>query len=669
MTGGYTGKILRVDLSTQTISTIDTSKYEQWGGGHGIGSAIFWDLCKDKTVGGTDPGNVLTIMTSPLAGTAAPCVGRAEMQGIGLQAYPTDWFNRSNFGGRFPGQLKAAGWDGVVIEGKASSLCWLNIVNDKVTIEDASSLKGMDCWETQVEIWSRASGNTKSGEWLAVDGGYSTQNSAVLCISAAGENLSRIACVLHDSGDAAGQGFGGVFGSKNLKAIAVQGTGGVQVANPTALMNGRIWLRAKIKPIMLRQDGMDSLPGDNPMFRMSGCQSCALPERGVFRNGIFNQSQCQEENWYQGNVRTVNPDFSDVEARRATDLVQRYGINSFDAANVHIYLRTLYERGMVGPGKAIDPAPLNMETYGTLGFAEEMLKAIAFRKGIGDLLANGIIRAAEKWGTLQADLDNGVLKYPIWGYPAHSNLPAVEWSYGSLFGERDVNEHTFSDMYGSIGAVEGLADRLPADKFVELMASRLVPFTGDPLMLDYSDGPTGIYSDHKAKLIAWTRYYGRFWKQSALFCDQPNLFPSFIEGETNTSGITPEGEPMFWNAITGQNMSFADSMVVGRKIWNLDRAIWVLQGRHRDQEKFTGCMLKPGMAGGTALPSYADGKWSYQKMKDRFLKADSVEQFKTTYYGVEGWDPKSGWPTRATLEKLGMKNVADELAAKGKLGS
>ena len=235
MANGYTGKILRLNLTNQSVSTINTSRYDQWGGGHGMGSAIFWDLCKDKAISGTDPRNVVTIMTSPLAGTLAPCTGRTEVQGIGLQAYPVDWFTRSNFGGRFGVMLKAAGWDGIVIEGKANSLCWVKIVNDKVTFEDAKSLKGLDCWETQMDIWSGVSGNTRFGEWLPVDKGYTTQRPAVLCISQAGENMSRTAALIHDAGDAAAcGGFGGVFGSKNLKAIAVLGTGSVEIADPRA---------------------------------------------------------------------------------------------------------------------------------------------------------------------------------------------------------------------------------------------------------------------------------------------------------------------------------------------------------------------------------------------------------------------------------------------------
>jgi aldehyde:ferredoxin oxidoreductase len=86
---GYAGKILRVNLTNRKISTIPTSKYEHWIGGHGMGSAVFFDLVKDKTIDGFDPANVVTLMTSPLSGTLTPAgAGRTEVQGIGVQSYP-----------------------------------------------------------------------------------------------------------------------------------------------------------------------------------------------------------------------------------------------------------------------------------------------------------------------------------------------------------------------------------------------------------------------------------------------------------------------------------------------------------------------------------------------------------------------------------------------------
>ena len=678
MANGYTGKILRVNLSTQTISTIPTSQYQQWGGGYGMGAAIFWDLCKDKTVSGRDPGNVVSMMTSPLTGTLAPATGRTEVTGIGLQAYPTDWFNRSNFGGRWSVMLKMAGWDGIVIEGKANSLCWLNIVDDKVTIEDGSPLKGLDTWDTQMDIWNRWS-SSAAAQWKAANSSFTTQRPAVVAISAAGEAGSRTAALIHDGGNGAGcGGFGGVFGSKNLKAISVIGTGSVEVAYPSAIVDGRNWMKSNLKPVK-------EAPATNPTFRASGCSSCLWPCRTRNITNTNTDSQCVDTYWYAGRSMPLsNPKFPAGDQKRATDFIQRYGINAIETVGSHQYIKALYDMGIIGKGKAIDPAPLSMESYGTLGFAEEFLRAITNQEGIGADLSEGAPRAAAKWGRLEEDLTSGILNYPQWGYFFHFSLPGVEWIYGSLLGERDINEHSFQKSFGQLYSQKGLSDSIPAEKFANIMAERLVPYTGDPLMMDYSDGPTGIYSEHKAKLVAWDRHYTRFWKESALYCDQFNGFPSFIEFGKAYIGFTPQTEPIFWSAVTGEDLTFAAAMERGRKIWNLSNAIWALQGRHRDQLKLAPFMSKTGAAYGgcgtsktrifvvgsapsNLYPVMENGQWSYSDRKEITVDPQGVEQLKTHFYLHEGWDPNTGVPTRATLEGLGLKYVADELAAKGKL--
>jgi aldehyde:ferredoxin oxidoreductase len=247
---GYAGKILRLDLTHRKAIVVETEKYRDWGGGHGLGAALFWEFCKDKTIrDGRNSANVCCIATSPLCGTVVPsATGRCEIVGVGVGYDNISWFTRSGIGGRFSTMLKYAGWDAIVIEGKADKPVWVDIRNDSVVIRDAGGLWGKDTWSAQQEIW-RTIGieNGTKGNWVALedlkdapkrddDQGRTTQKPAVMVIGPAGENQCHGALV-HDAGNGAGQGgFGSVWGSKNLKAISVIGTGSIKVADPMALI-------------------------------------------------------------------------------------------------------------------------------------------------------------------------------------------------------------------------------------------------------------------------------------------------------------------------------------------------------------------------------------------------------------------------------------------------
>ena len=198
-----------------------------------MGSAIFFDLVEDKTIDGFHSANVVTMMTSPLSGTLVPAgAGRTEVQGIGVQSYPIGWFTRSNFGGRFSTMLKSAGWDGIVLEGKADKPVWIDIPDGK-------------------------------------ENGQTTQRPAVVAIGPAGENLSRMACLIHDASNGSGQGaFGAVWGSKNLKAVSVIGAGSIEDNDPKALMQARLWQKKNyafdLSRLKARTDG-----GKSPQVRGS----------------------------------------------------------------------------------------------------------------------------------------------------------------------------------------------------------------------------------------------------------------------------------------------------------------------------------------------------------------------------------------------------------------
>jgi aldehyde:ferredoxin oxidoreductase len=380
--------------------------------------------------------------------------------------------------------------------------------------------------------------------------------------------------------------------------------------------------------------------------------------------GISNESSCEDTIW------TLELQGSRKDKEIACDLVQCYGINAFQMRPILAYLKALYDMGILGSGKKID-CDLPLELMGRLEFVMALVKQIANREGIGAALSGGVAKAAEAWGRYKEDSDSGLLTLPNWGYSEHYDPRLeVDWSYGSILGERDINEHSFNMPLHhmpqwTIGA--GMDTVLPAEKAVEKISAGVAPYAGDPFMFDYSEGPRGIYSDHRVKTVAWHRHYTRFWIQSALFCDW--VWPRFFTpNSADKSGPTPEGEPRFFNAVTGRNLSFTDGVEIGRKIWNLDRAIWALQGRHRDMEVLSGYVYSVPTKEPYYLPVYENDTWSYSPCLGRVLDRAKFEEWKTKFYEFEGWNSASGWPKRSTLESIGLGKVADTLQKNGKLG-
>jgi aldehyde:ferredoxin oxidoreductase len=705
---GYAGKILRLDLTNQRASTLETAAYRQWGGGHGLGSALFWDLCKDKTIrDGRHPANVCIIATSPFSGTPVPAGGgRCEVVGVGVGQDPFSWFTRSGFGGRFSTMLKYAGWDAVVIEGKADRPVWVEIRNRKVKFHDATPLWGKDTWSTQLEIWNLlgASRGVKS-RWrdlndsvdeamaAATDQGRTTQKPAVLTIGPAGENQTCAGSLIHDAGNGAGQGgFGAVWGSKNLKAISVLGTGAIAVADPQALLRARLVMKEKYATDVDRPDfyGWTKIGGaPRPLFmtasptedrRTQSCQACMSGCRARFAVGYGNESTCQETAWYISAIRRVAKSAQEVSEinMKAADIVQKYGYNSFYFQTGLHWLEHLHEIGELGPGKRI-PSDLPWAKYGTLEFAEALVHALSTRQDIGRDLAEGWVQAARKWGRAQ-DLHDGTLQFSYWGVAEHGYDPRaeLEWGHGSILGDRDINEHCFNVIFTNVNAAfaYALPMRLEAGEVVRIISDKLTPYAkGRPEVLDFGDA--NMYSEAVAQLVRWHRHYTRFWKQSALLCDLkwPDFYNTNAPGYEGATATADAGEQVFWNAVTGDRLSFDDGIELGRRIWNLDNAIWTLQGRHRDMVHYAPYVYETKYEKGELFPFYMwpcrgeDGQWEYTDVMGRSLDRAKFEEWKTIFYRLEGWDTKTGWPTRTTLEQLGMRQVADALESAGRIGA
>jgi aldehyde:ferredoxin oxidoreductase len=717
---GHAGKILRVDLSAGKWSGIDTRDYRPWVGGHGMGSAIFYDIVVGEkaldleSVDGFSAENVITMMTSPLCGTCAPgAAARTEVQGIGVHSSPIGWFTRSNFGGRFAAMLKFAGWDGIVLEGAAAEPVWIDIRDEEVSVRQCAELElwGTDTRQCQERIWEKVRGDAAPGGWFAPQGasGQTTQRPAVLAIGPAGENQSRLGALIHDAGSAAGQGgFGGVWGYKKLKAISVVGTGSVHVADPAALLEARLWQKANFQHDLDNEELCKPTfpsyghwappnPGDNWLLEMpddglrpQACVGCHAGCRARYQSGLGNESNCFNTAFY--NYTRPGTDLTEQAEiqRRAGDLSNLYGVNSHELVYGIPYLLELSRRGELGPGKAID-CPLEFDELGSLEFIERLIRAISHGDdGLGNphpfgrAVSQGFYRAAESWGRLsgeKGDLKTGLLPFPHWGLPVHLDPRfQLEWGYGTILGDRDANEHDFEFLYRDPTEADASLSGEPlaaAERAVKIYTDKMAPYnqTEEPMrMLDYGSG--NMYSEHMARLVAWHRHYTRFWKQSALFCDWQ--YPDFINPHApDMVGSTGEAEPGFINAVVGSDMSFLDGMELGRKIWNLDHAIWTLQGRHRDQVAFADYVYdgptdeQQGTGGRHLVPCRTDGKWEYRNVNtaDRMIDREAFERFKTRFYRLEGWDPDTGYPTRKTLRELNLEFVADALEKKGRLGN
>jgi len=691
---GYTGKILKLNLTERKVGAIPTSKYQHWMGGHGMGSAIFFDLVKDKTIDGFHPTNVVTMMTSPLSGTLVPAAsGRTEVQGIGVQSYPIGWFTRSNLGGRFSAMLKFAGWDGVVIQGKADKPVWVDMRDGNVQIRDCAplSLWGKETWDCQKIIWEEVAAGGKYGDWnspAGKEGGKTTQRPAVVTIGPAGENQSRIACLIHDASNAAGQGgFGAVFGAKNLKAISVVGTGQVEINDPRMLMATRLWQKENYAfhlahlretwgsfqfqsppaPVVQWKKGRPKIDQ-----RPQACLGCHSGCRARYKDTLGNEASCIASAFYR-DARTL-----DIQ-RTASDLINQYGVNAAEMLFGLFYIFILLRTGQLKTDKIPD-CPLDFSKYGSKEFVEQFVKMIAYGndgKGnetqFGKDLLDGFVRAAEKWGRRNKDLDSGILAFPYWGIPLHKEPRAqVYWGYGTLLGDRDINEHDFDWIKHDASSAKssGREPILPAEALVKIVTDKMVPFQGDLDMLDFSEN--NIYSEHMARMVSWQRYYTRFWKQSMLFCDF--RWPDFVNiHRPDKIGSTGIAEPKYIKAVTGKDFSFLDGINLGRKIWNLDHAIWTLQGRHRDMVHFADNVYKrrppfPAEVPNAYMPGKENGKWDYYGYSYRTLDREKFDEFKTRFYRLQGWDTATGYPTRAALEPLGLGYVADELKKDGKLG-
>ena len=219
MMHGWIGKLLRMDLTTGKIGTepLNPAWARDFIGARGLGTRFMYEEV-DPKVDALSPENKLMFVTGPLTGTFAPTAGRYD---VVTKSPLTGTIAASNSGGNWGPELKTAGYDALIFEGKAPAPVYLWIEDEKVEIRDAAHLWGQQVPETTEHLYAETAPDAK-----------------VACIGPAGENMSHIAAIMNDMHRAAGRsGVGAVMGSKNLKAVVVRGTGGVRVADKAGFLD------------------------------------------------------------------------------------------------------------------------------------------------------------------------------------------------------------------------------------------------------------------------------------------------------------------------------------------------------------------------------------------------------------------------------------------------
>jgi aldehyde:ferredoxin oxidoreductase len=409
----YRNKVLHVDLTRQRIEseTLQEEFCRKYIGGNGFG--IYY-LCKNAPprVEPFDPANVLIFATGPFAGTCIPSAGKYIVH---AKSPLTFLMGESVCSGSWGPTLKWAGYDAVVITGKAAQPTYLFIDDDSVQFKDAKDLWGRDSWETEDMIKET----------------IGDRDISVAAIGPAGENLVRYACITSDKSRQAGRtGMGAVMGSKKLKALAVRGSKSLEVAKIDELVEycnrlykdcqgdatkyyrlygtpgGMISLSEMgISPTRNWQQSSDHVlheefTGETTKERyhpkMIACQGCpiACDPVTVLKNGPYKgtTASVEQESLYGLGLSTGVGNYQLMV--KATEFSDRYGVDTISVGVTIGWAMECYQKGLL---TREDTGGLELK-FGNGEAVLEIIRKIAYRKGIGDLLAEGVKRASEKLG-------------------------------------------------------------------------------------------------------------------------------------------------------------------------------------------------------------------------------------------------------------------------------
>lgn len=611
-----TGNYLKVNLSTGKTATESVPEQValDFVGGRGYGIKYLYDLLKP----GADPlgkDNILILLNGPLAGSSAQAVSRW----MAITKSPlTGCYARSVAGADFGAWLKFAGYEFIVIEGKADKPVYLHITPEERKVLSAGEIWGKDTKVTQ--------------EWLT---GQHGNNTRAVCIGPGGEKLVRYAAIVSGRRTAGRCGTGAVMGSKNLKAVAISASRNVQVADPAAydslvkeqiamiqeskgFENHREWGTTRtqeitndigIYPVKNFRDGQqvgrEKITGEEYRKLRTGdfgCYSCParcgkahLVKNGPYE-GAYSEGPEYESIWaFTGPI-----DSTSIEASIAADQIcDDLGIDTISAGSTIGFAYELYEKGIITKA---DTDGLEL-TYGSHAPMVELIRKIGMREGFGDILAEGSRRAAQKIG-------KGAEFYAI--HVKGLELPAYEPRGAKTQGYNYATSNIgASHCFGYSGQdVFGATVPRPSDRFAEEENADLVIYNQD----------------------------GAAWKETGICC-------TFSAGWGWVDSLYGK---MLAAARGLDKLADNDYLEkVGEKMYNLERAFNLREGLGRADDTLPKRMLTEPLHTGDA-----PGEGQIVRHQDAFLD---------NYYKLRGWT-KEGVPTPEKLKELGLDSLIKDLA-------
>ncbi|MDD5101081.1 MAG: aldehyde ferredoxin oxidoreductase family protein [Syntrophales bacterium] len=617
---GYNGKILRVNLTSGAITIEEPSEnfYRTYFGGEAF---ISYTLLKEvaKGVDPLGPENKLVFAAGILTGLP---VGGCGRHAVGAKSPLTGGIGFSEAGGYWGAELKMAGFDAIIFEGKSPKPVYLSVTDGKAELRDAGKLWGMKALECQDAIRAELGDNLVK----------------VALIGPGGENMVRYACISNDIDAFAGRsGMGAVMGSKNLKAVACRGHQRVAVASPEKVAEIGKWVRDNTPVFakglrdlgtprlteMLNMDGglptrnfqlgqfenVDAISGktiNEYLVRRKACFACPVQCKREIKIGNLDQRYSGQEYETIAAFGSCCGVSDLVTVCKAHELTSAYGVDSISCGASISFAMECVENGILTPAD-MDGIDLR---FGNGEAMLKMIEMIALRKGFGDLLAEGSLRAAKKIG-------KGSEAYAM--QVKGQEFPMHEPRYKPALGMGFAMSPTGADH------CHNMHDGLVAAKTPILEDSKSIGI--------YEPVPVKSLSDEKMRVLVVFTYWQHF-INSAVVCQ-------FV---MSSGRVAYKRTAELVEAATGWNFSVLELIKVGERAANLARAFNVREG-------FT--------AADDVLPERCFTPHASGPLKDYALNHAEFDNAKEAYYGISGWP--NGIPSKGKLLELDLGWVVSHL--------